>query len=640
MKTSWGINFLRDIGFNIFDRGIYGILELFYDLFTTISRMTILSNDTIAAFASRLYAIIAIFMLFKATFSLLSLFVDPDKLSDSKVGAGKIVQRIITSLVLITLVPTIFQMAYGIQRAVLSENIIGNIILGIDTKTPGKQSIEVIQKNAGKTMGVTIFKGFFKPFKGVTLTPEQQKLYDEASSIPNFSKFGTLVNAHTSGGEYVMDYSVFFSSIAGGFTAWIIMMFCFDIAIRSIKLSFLQLIAPIPILNYIDPKSGDTIFKKWVSTCVSTYADVFSRLAIIYFVIFIISEITAGPGIINVYDTTTNLPMKDVGLFAGAFIIMGLLSFAQEAPKLISDILGIKMGSGKFTMNPLKKISDSVPKPLKAAGAMTAAGATGAVMSAASKYNATKQLGGSTSEALRSAAGGAATGVFKGGAAGLKSGGKGNPFTMGQKVAAQAARSTYANAGTTTQSRMDAKFANAFGLDTNYAKMDKQTKVLDTYSKFKDDIQAATQEDKDVRAFKQMYDDSVAGGSFSEIETARTQYEEVRDQYINKVITDPIQMDSTQVGAVLKKSNAFYDENATLLEKLEYANPDGSTTKAGKYTSTTKDPTTGKDTTLGSNGKNSYSAKSATARTEKTKIENSAEYEQAKRTDTAVKPSK
>ena len=67
--------------------------------------------------------------------------------------------------------------------------------------------------------------------------------------------------------------------------------FCMDVAVRSIKLAFLQLVAPIPIISYIDPKSGkDGLFKKWYDMCFKTYLSLFIRLLALYFAIYIKSK--------------------------------------------------------------------------------------------------------------------------------------------------------------------------------------------------------------------------------------------------------------------------------------------------------------------------------------------------------------
>ena len=122
----------------------------------------------------------------------------------------------------------------------------------------------------------------------------------------------------------------------------IIVSFTVDAAIRVFKLAILRLIAPIPIISYIDPKTEST-FQNWVKILGKTFADLFVRLAIINFVIFFIREFgTNGLGVTVVGNGL-------VGVFSKIFIYLGLLMFAKEAPKFIADSLGIK-DSGKFKL--------------------------------------------------------------------------------------------------------------------------------------------------------------------------------------------------------------------------------------------------------------------------------------------------
>lgn len=175
------------------------------------------------------------------------------------------------------------------------------------------------------------------------------------------------------GGErYAYNYLFGFSTIVGALFVIIIVSFTVDAAIRVFKLAILRLIAPIPIISYIDPKTEST-FQNWVKILGKTFADLFVRLAIINFVIFFIREFgTTGLGV-NVVGNGL------VGIFSKIFIYLGLLMFAKEAPKFIADSLGIK-DSGKF------KLFGGLGR-LHATGSMLA----GTVGSAATNWRAFRQ---------------------------------------------------------------------------------------------------------------------------------------------------------------------------------------------------------------------------------------------------------
>ena len=67
-----------------------------------------------------------------------------------------------------------------------------------------------------------------------------------------------------------------------------------EIAIRTFKLIILQMMAPIPVMTYIDPKSSkDGAFSSWLKTFVSTYIDIFIKLATVYLLLLLVSKVFA-----------------------------------------------------------------------------------------------------------------------------------------------------------------------------------------------------------------------------------------------------------------------------------------------------------------------------------------------------------
>lgn len=135
---------------------------------------------------------------------------------------------------------------------------------------------------------------------------------------------------------YAFSYLPIISSICGIILLISLIGSCISIAIRSIKLAVLRLIAPIPIISYIDPKSSENgMFANWVKILSSTYLDLFMRLIVIYFVIYIVTAIVDG---------NLNLGFENGagGIIATIFVIVGLFKFLDEAPKFIGEALGIK----------------------------------------------------------------------------------------------------------------------------------------------------------------------------------------------------------------------------------------------------------------------------------------------------------
>ena len=364
--------------FTVIDRVVYWAIMEIYNLIDQITRINIFDESTLSEFSTRIYTIIGVLMLFKLAFSIISYIVDPDKLLDSKKGFTSLVKNIIIMLALIVTVPLIFKYAMALQYVVVSDNTIGRLITG---KEGGSTA------NVGDNMSVAILSGFIHPDSGVAEGCENWSQTCE-DALAKYNLNTTYHNAYfgergynyllelgmsseTMGdGNYVIIYNVILSTLVGGFTAWILLMFCIDIAVRIVKLGFLQLIAPIPIVTYMDD-GGQGVFKKWVKACTSTYADLFIRLAAINFAIyvisvFLISSDTDKNALLGTFKmcewsfnagTLTAVCDKKPGVFVRLFLILGTLMFAKQLPKLIEEITGLKLDGG-FTLNPMKKLQE------------------------------------------------------------------------------------------------------------------------------------------------------------------------------------------------------------------------------------------------------------------------------------------
>lgn len=395
------MDLLREFVFFPIDQLVYGLIELLYNLFSFVSELAIFNNEDFQTFTTKVYLVLGVFMLFKLAFTLISLFANPDNLMDSQKGVSGIVKRIIISLILITFVPTIFNLGYQLQTIIIKDNIIGNFFLGNLQAEDGETGISVTdtQKKAGEMVAFNVFSAFFYPenfvleeqkynekgeiqfkegggkddkwssdakrcveVKGKTEceTKKNQELYNyirlESYDMSQLQSFviKDKKDPDEGGKYYVMHYTFLISTVAGVVVAWIFFGFCFDAAIRVVKLSVLQLIAPIPIFSYIDPKKGDSIFKNWIKTTLSTYGSLLGRLALIYFVLYVL-YILQDHGIQQfMFDkstgnlTTGNIDTKDALYpFAVMLVYIGLLLFAKDAPKLFGDMFGIKM-EGSF----------------------------------------------------------------------------------------------------------------------------------------------------------------------------------------------------------------------------------------------------------------------------------------------------
>ena len=88
------------------DSVVYNLVDIMYGLLMDIANDTPFGDGSFfETFASRVYALLGLFMLFKVSFSLIKYIVNPDEFNDQMKGVKKIVTNILITLVLIVIVP-------------------------------------------------------------------------------------------------------------------------------------------------------------------------------------------------------------------------------------------------------------------------------------------------------------------------------------------------------------------------------------------------------------------------------------------------------------------------------------------------------------------------------------------------------
>lgn len=357
---------------------VYWALDTIYQVFLVIANVRIFSSSTFDTLANRIYSVIGIVMLFIIAFQLLTNIADPDKMNSGENSTGAIVKNIITSLIIIVLLPTAFKYMYKIQDLVLKEQIIGNIILGNNTAS----------KDEVNKMGSNINTSIFPAFVGVTNYPDTStaeacKLSQSLTFCEAFNKFTNTtdqwygkVSIFSSplkankgiSRDYakqisieidtgLVEYKWILSTLAGGFCVYILISFALDMGKRVAKLAYYQLIAPIPVAFRIIPKQ-QKVFDNWVKSLTTTYLEVFIRLIIVYFCAFLISSFTdLWANIFASQTGATGISGWLIEAAAKIVVIIGILMFMKEAPKLISKTFGFE--GGDLSLGIGKKLGDT-----------------------------------------------------------------------------------------------------------------------------------------------------------------------------------------------------------------------------------------------------------------------------------------
>lgn len=347
---------------------VYSMIVFFFNIFEKIGTASIVSDTYIMEVYERIGLILGLFMLFRITFSGIQYVINPDLLNDKKSGMGNIVKKAIIVIVLLGTTPYLFELAFKVQNLVIEEDILPKIIVGstADTDNFGISLVDYTFFNfytrnpeAGNLCTESQYnamRNYFRNSGNLDMTKNCIDKYDE-------SKEEWAIN---------FDYHGILPLIVGVVLLWMIIMYTLQVAIRAFQLAYLQLIAPIPIMLYLDPKKDDQL-QKWLKQCTTTYFDLFIRVAIIYFVVFVI-EIIMSDEFFNTIDVSG-------GFFSNFYIsvvlIIALLVFAKKVPDLFKELFPSAGGAAKFDfgLSPKKVLNDTMAAGL-IGGVAGAAGAT------------------------------------------------------------------------------------------------------------------------------------------------------------------------------------------------------------------------------------------------------------------------
>lgn len=353
---AWASNIFYGILLTI-DYVIYLAINICYHLFEVVSEIEVFSAENVGAISRRIYTIIGIVMLFVFAYNIILAIVEPDSLSKGEKSVKNIVQNTIISVILVTLFPLICEYMQTFQNHIVDNNTIGNLIMG---STAGNKDT-----SSALNVSVTIFTAFYHPLNengepvtlvecansSAKLCSTYTKLAEGATNnmigLHKFMLDDDLIN-----GIYDDDMEYLFplSTIAGVVAAYLFLSFSLDLGVRAAKLGALKLIAPIPIfLRITKPKGGQ--FDKWFSEFTKTYLQVFERILIINFAMLLISFVSKAEITIT-EESDISMLIKAVAVVV---VILGILKFAKDAPKLIEDIFSVKIPQ----MSLKKKLNDN-----------------------------------------------------------------------------------------------------------------------------------------------------------------------------------------------------------------------------------------------------------------------------------------
>lgn len=385
---------------------IYVFLGFIYQIFFNVAEADIFGTGAILDFYKRVQLIIGVYMVFQLALIIMRGIFNVEEVSDK--NNNEFIKKVIIALTMLAVLTPIsipnasnsyekrinnngllFGILYDLQYRLLDQNTLGQLVLGKDDKTFASNDDETKESSrstAANEFATTVLRGFIsinltdaKDKEGIKtdenleenpsnwecsdITDVEMEKYTGKDSTP--ADLTSLVAEKCSSKkEFKFEFHGLFALAAGIFLVILMFSFCIDVAVRAIKLAFLRLIAPIPIISYMDPKgSKDSGFNSWVKTLTKTYLDLFIRIIIIYFIMYLIHDFI-NTGIYINHGTGI------IGRISFVLIFIGLFVFAKEAPKFFQQALGLKEEPGNIFGTTFGRIGKAAGIGAAAAGAI------------------------------------------------------------------------------------------------------------------------------------------------------------------------------------------------------------------------------------------------------------------------------
>ena len=501
------------------DTVAFSLLDNVYDLFVIVGKNELISMDAVESLINNIYVLISIVAFFRLAILLINSIINPDKLFEKGKGFGNIVARIFLMLVLLVMLPTIYNILSEVQSTILDNNVIQKAIIGNSNFGGDVEGEGDAISDAGKTMQKIAITALIRPENdffvngaegvdaylnggdssnidtyvnddcGRNCKRAMKKYYNVANDNSGSFRISALsgwiggsAEVEAEDGEtedvYYYQYVAILTTITAVFITYVFLSFCIDIAVRSVELAVLQMLSPLFIATIIDPKSTSSggIFNNYLKRYGKTYADIFIKLAIICLAILLISLVQDS----ELYRLGGGNPLLRL------FILYAILIFAKRAPKLISSLLnlkgddiGLKGLSIKNKLGEAAIVGGAVKRGMEKAENTVKGAAKGAAGMGLGGFMGGKGLKGRLEGAMK----GTITGTFSGGEAGRRGdkGIFGDSFRKGNEYARGGRESIFTKMGNKAKGLSQAIQEKGFGgglIDSNMSEIKGMEKRL------------------------------------------------------------------------------------------------------------------------------------------------------------------
>ena len=330
---------------------LYQLVINLYNMFNAFCSGKLLNNSVLDGISNRIGLIVGLIMLFYVLIGFVKLLVDPEKITDNKIGAFSIVKRILIVIVMLGVSRFAFEELYAIQVYVVSNNVIGKLLVPY-TVTVGEEEGETYK--FGGLLAEEMFSSFYYIRQDITNPDDtinscEYYMNSFKKNIIEHNEFddgeiclNDTVAILDSSGEsdaFIIHANWLMLILCGGAMVYLLFMYCFKVGIRMLQMMFLEIISPAPIISYLSPDSK--MFNTWIKIYFSTYIDIFIRVGIINFSVFLIATIfnSSNSSIFTFWSSVGDPQDFVTRAFFTAVIILAILVFANKAPDLIKQLL-------------------------------------------------------------------------------------------------------------------------------------------------------------------------------------------------------------------------------------------------------------------------------------------------------------
>lgn len=543
---------------------IYDLFMKLYDMFTALCTIRLLSNDILQELAKRVGYILGVVMLFYVILGFIQLLLNPDAVNDGEKGAPALIKKTIIVIIMLGTANFAFELLYQVQNTVINSNIISKLLLpyAITTSVNGQDSNDgessVTQNEKfGSILAEELFSSFYE------IEDFDESDIDSNGDISSYNNCQTVVNnfrnqiinnrsfdlGYTCLNETIVvnfkiddstnsesqetnivHFNYFLCPIFGLVAVYLMFTYCIKVGVRMVQLMFLEIISPMAIVSYLAPKK-DTMFSKWKNIYISTYIDVFIRIAIINFAFFLISTVfstTGGNGLeFQGTDWSSNLFFK-------AFVIVSIMIFAKKVPDLLKELLPQSVSKLGFAPSAKELFENPFVSTTVGAATGAAVGLIGGI------------AGGKGLSRVSGALGGTFGGMFRGGSSGYKSKNLGSALSGARSNQAKfnLERAQRIRTGATSN-----RFNDLFGIESGSSKDDREISALSEYSKIQSEIEGYADNNSSIKRLKRNYEAIQAAGRNAgesdadytkRIECARKAYTEAKSGFVNNVLAGHI----------------------------------------------------------------------------------------------------